>query len=106
MPSEESFSSQTFLRIMKGVILMTESQIKKVENLKKEIRKVEEKIDKLLTHRAILADQIEKIKTQEPKVPSKPSEEQRKAQSEKDKAAYQESLKTHSTSIQKLNLFE
>lgn len=83
---------------------MTETQEKKIENLKIEIRKVEAKIDKLLTHRAMLADQIEKIKTQTPKEVVKPSEEQRKAQSEKDKAEFAKKSQPFRNSIKRLEL--
>jgi chorismate mutase len=84
---------------------MTESQERKIQNLLIEIEKTETKINKLLTHRAMLADQIKKIRSRPPKEVVKPSDEQRKAQSEKDKAEFAARSQKFSTSIRKLDLF-
>lgn len=74
---------------------MTDTQMKKVENLQAEIGKVEAKINKLMAHRAMLASQIKEIKEKVPKEPIRPTEEQRKAQSIKDKARHAERLQAY-----------
>lgn len=81
---------------------MTETQERKISNLITEIQKTEAKIDKLLTHRAMLADQIKKIKESVPKEVQKPSEEQRQAQSLKDKAAHAERAKEFRTTLKRM----
>lgn len=83
---------------------MTEAQERKISNLITEIRKTEAKIDKLLTHRAMLADQIQRIQESVPKEVQKPSIEQRQAQSRKDKAAHAERAKEFRSTIKRMEL--
>lgn len=85
---------------------MTESQKTKLQNIQSEISKVEEKIDKLLAHRQILLEQAKRIAEKPKKVSAPPSDEARKLQSERDKAAYQARLQaTKSPKVQKMDLF-
>lgn len=85
---------------------MTESQRSKILNIQSEISKIEKKIDKLLAHRQLLLEQAERITQKPQKVSVPPSDEARKLQSERDKAAHQARLtSSKSPKIQKLNLF-
>lgn len=82
---------------------MTESQQRKILNIQSEINKIDDKIDKLLIQRQLLIQQAAKIRA--PKVPRVLTEEERKAQSLKDKAAYQQKLSTTaSQKMKRMNL--
>lgn len=84
---------------------MTETQKKKILHLEFEIRGIEDKVDRLLRQRAMLADQIQKIQNSLPKQAIAPSDEQRALQSQKDKEAHQLRLKQYSrVGIKKLDL--